>query len=178
MKSFFSFYLRYILFLLAIQMIFRILFLLVYQNFAQDVGILDQLLSMAYGLKLDVSLTGYILMLPTLVLIIFSIFKTGIFRIVLGVYTFLILLCLILAYFANLVIYKYWNVPVDRSIFDYISTPGEMMASLPLWSLLLIFGMIGLVIYTLYFQVYIKWVPDWGLQPRFCIPALLLMSWR
>lgn len=158
MKSFLSFYLRYILFFLCIQMIFSIVFLIVYQDLTQGIGIWDQLLALAYGMKLDVSLTGYILIFPTLVLIIFSIFRTGFFRMMLGIYLFLILLCLVPAYFANLIIYKYWNFPIDRSIFDYISTPGEMMASLSPMSLILLTGIIILVIYTLYFQVYIKWV--------------------
>lgn len=158
MKFIFSFYLRYIIFILGIQMLFNITFLIIYQDLARGVGIWDQLLALVYGLKLDVSLAGYILMFPTLVLILFSIFKADVFRMMMGAYTFLIILSLVLAYFTNLVIYKYWNFPIDRSIFDYLSTPGEMMASIPFWKLMLLFCMIILVIYILFFQVYRKWI--------------------
>jgi phosphoglycerol transferase MdoB-like AlkP superfamily enzyme len=158
MKSVFSFYLRYILFLLGIQLMFRILFLLVYQNLAQDAGIWSQILALVYGLKLDVSLAAYILLFPTFVLIIFSIFRLGILKIIVGIYTFLVLLCIIPAYFTNLVTYQYWKFPIDRSIFDYISTPGDMIASISPWSLIFYLGMIVLVIYALFFQIYRKWV--------------------
>lgn len=139
-------------------MIFNIAFLLVYQDFAQDIGIWDQLLALVYGLKMDISLTGYILLFPTLVLFLFSIFRTNILKIIVGIYTFLILLCLIPAYFSNLIIYKYWNFPIDKSIFDYISTPADMVASLSPWSLIFSFGTIILMIYALYFHAYKKWV--------------------
>ncbi len=95
MKSFLSFYLRYILFFLGIHIMFNIVFLLVYQDYAQSIGMWDQLLALVYGLKLDISLTGYILFFPTFVLFLFSIFRTGIFKIMVGIYTFLILLFLI-----------------------------------------------------------------------------------
>jgi len=158
MKSVFSFYFRYILFFLGIQMIFNILFLLFYQDLAQDVGIWDQFLALINGLKLDVSLTAYVLGLPTFILIIFSIFRHVIPKTILSVYTFLIILCLTLAYFTNLVIYQYWKSPIDRSVFDYLSTPGEMMASISPFRLVLIFGIIILVVYALYFRIYLKWV--------------------
>jgi len=158
MKAVFSYYLRYILFFLGLQMMFNILFLLIYQKLAQDVGIWDQFLALVYGMKLDISLTGYILGFPTLVLIIFSIFRLKILKIILGIYTFLISLSLTLGYITNLVVYKYWKFPIDKSIFEYISTPGEMMASISPFRLFLIFGIIILTIYALYFQIYLRWV--------------------
>ncbi|KKL77867.1 hypothetical protein LCGC14_2030590, partial [marine sediment metagenome] len=158
MKPRFLFYLRYIIFLLGIQIIFSILFLSVYQNLAQDVGIWDKFLAVVVGLKLDISLTGYLLGIPTLLLIIGSIFRSGIPKKIIGVYTFLIILCLVMAYIVNLVIYKYWKFPIDKTIFDYVTTPGEMMASLSTFSLVIFSGIIILGVYALYFQIYRKWV--------------------
>jgi len=166
-------------------MLFNVAFLITYRDLALDVSIWDQLLSLAYGLKLDVSLTGYILGIPTLVLILFSIFKSGFLKKILSVYTILILISLIMVYSTNLVIYGFWNTPLSRSIFDYISTPGEMMASLPTWQLILIFGMIIIVIYALHQQVYKRWISgvlvipakrDWVTAAIFCLllPALIL----
>ncbi len=185
MKSFLSFYLRYILFFLGIQMIFNIVFLLIHQDFAQNIGMWDQLLALVYGLKQDVSLTGYILIFPTVLLFLFSIFRRGIFKLMIGIYTFLILLCLIPAYFANLILYQYWNFPIDRSIFDYISTPADMIASLSPLSLIFSLVTIALVIYAFHFQAYKKWVTkplsipqkrDWLTPALFLIilPSLIL----
>ena len=78
MKSGILFYLKYILFFLGIQVLFNIAFLLVYHEFAKEAGFQAQVLSLVHGLKLDISLTGYILMFPTLLMIVFSIlFSVG-----------------------------------------------------------------------------------------------------
>ena len=75
MKPFISFYLRYILFFLAVQMIFRIITLITYHDLIQGAGFWNLSLTLVYGLKLDVSLTGYILGVPTVALIFLSIFN-------------------------------------------------------------------------------------------------------
>ena len=157
LKPYMYFYFRYIVFFLAIQMLFRIIFLVVYQNLAQGVGIWDQFLALVYGMKLDASVTGYILLFPTLALIIFSILSIDIFKKIIGVYTFLILLLLVPAYFTNLVIYKYWKTPLGSSVLDYLSTPKEMVASISTMYLLFLILMIVLLIYTLHFKIYRTW---------------------
>ncbi len=158
MKSYLSYYLRYILFLLAIQVLFRIVFLILYSSFAQDAGTGIRLMALVYGLKMDASLTGYLLIVPTFLIIVFTLIRMKYMGRVLGIYTFLILLCLVLAYLTNLIVYRYWNFPIDRSVFDYISTPGEMLASLSPLSLVFAFGLVILLVYLLHFQVYRKWV--------------------
>lgn len=158
LKPYLYFYIRYIAFFLATQMLFRIIFLVAYRNLAQGVGIWDQLLALAYGMKLDGSVTGYILLFPTLVLILFSIFSKDLLKKIIGVYTFLILMVLVPAYFTNLVIYKYWKTPADSTVLDYISTPKEMVASISTLYLLFLLLMIVLFIYTLYFRIYRIWV--------------------
>lgn len=139
-------------------MAFRIIFLIVYRDLDGDAGIQDWLMTLAYGMKLDVSITGYILLFPTLILIFYSLIISKSFKKILGVYTLIMLIVLILAIFTNLVIYRYWRTPADDSIFDYLSTPKEMLASVSTWSLVAMFLILGLTIYTLYFQIYRKWV--------------------
>jgi phosphoglycerol transferase MdoB-like AlkP superfamily enzyme len=177
LKPFLFFYFRYIVFFLAIQMLFRIIFLIIYHNLAKDVGIWDQLLTLAYGMKLDISVTGYILMFPTLVLIVFSAFNSDMFKKIIGVYTFLILLLLVPAYFTNLVIYKYWKTPTDSSILDYISTPKEMVASISTIYLLILILMMALIIYALHFKIYRAWVtkPLQALRERSFLAAAMFL---
>ncbi len=158
LKPYLYFYLRYIIFFLFVQIVFRIIFLIVYKDFDGDAGIQDWLMTLAYGMKLDISITGYILLFPTLILIFYTLIISESFKRILAIYTLILLVVLILALFTNLVIYRYWRTPADDSIFDYLSTPKEMFASVPTWNLLAIFLMFGLTIYTLYFQIYRKWV--------------------
>jgi phosphoglycerol transferase MdoB-like AlkP superfamily enzyme len=70
----------------------------------------------------------------------------------------MIVLIIISLYTANLVTYGYWNSPIDKSIFEYTSTPAEMTASISSWKLISLVGMIILVLYVLHFKVYTNWV--------------------
>ncbi len=158
MKSSFIYYFRYALFLLGIQAIFRISFLIIYRDNAHGIELSDQLLAMVYGLKLDISLAGYCLLIPTLLLFLSSIIKKLSVQRILDIYTFIILLLLIPLFFTNLVVYKYWNFPIDRSIFDYLNTPAEMFASLNFIGLIIILGIIILVFYLSYFIFYRRWI--------------------
>ncbi len=158
LKPYLYFYFRYIIFFLLIQIAFRIIFLIVYRDLDGDAGIQDWLMTLAYGMKLDVSITGYLLIFPTLILIFYTLIISQNFKKILGIYTLIILIALILAFFTNLVIYRYWRTPPDDSIFDYLSTPKEMLASISIWNLVAIFLIFGLTIYALYFQIYRKWV--------------------
>ena len=156
LHPFLTFYLRFVLFFMIIHTVFRAVFLIVYHDLGKNVGIGDQFLALVYGLKLDASLTGYILGLPTLILAVFSMIRMNIFKKILGAYAFLIILILIPTYITNLVVYRYWNFPLDRSVLDYLSTPAEMLASIETGALVLLFLIITLIIYGLYFQIYLK----------------------
>jgi len=185
MKSSLLYYLRYTLFLLGIQSFFRIIFLIVYSRLARGIEIQDQLMAMVHGLKLDLSLAGYCLLIPTLILFLASFIRKIPIRRILDIYTFIILLLLVPLFFTNLVIYKYWNFPIDRSIFDYLNTPGEMFASLSPWRLILILGMIGAIFYLAFFIFYRRWISrpfkvepgiNWGEMVFFffCMPLLVI----
>ncbi len=72
-------------------MAFRIIFLIVYRDLDGDAGIQDWLMTLAYGMKLDVSITGYILLFPTLILIFYTlIISKKIYSTIRGMRPFLI----------------------------------------------------------------------------------------
>jgi len=158
MKSSLLYYLRYTIFLLSIQSFFRILFMIIYSSRSTDIEVQDQLMAMVYGLKLDLSLTGYCLLIPTLVLFLASLMKKFQVRRFLDIYTFIILFLLVPLFFTNLVVYKYWNFPIDRTIFDYLNTPGEMFASLSPSRLILQIALIAAFFYLVYFIIYRRWI--------------------
>ena len=158
MKSSFRYYFKYILLLLGIQLLFRIIFMITYRSNAQGLGLADQGLALAHGLKLDLSLTGYCLLIPTCALLIKGLIKKFPVRCILDLYTFMILLLLVVLLFTNLVMYKYWSFPIDRSIFDYLNTPGDMVASLNTRMLFFLMVLILTVFYLLYFIIYLRWI--------------------
>jgi phosphoglycerol transferase MdoB-like AlkP superfamily enzyme len=115
-------------------------------------------MALVHGLKLDLSLTGYCLLTPTFLLFLFSLTRSQVFRHILDTYTFILLLLLIPLFFTNLVVYKFWNYPIDRSIYDYLNTPEEMFASLGSLRLILVMAMVIFVIYVSHFRIYRKWI--------------------
>jgi phosphoglycerol transferase MdoB-like AlkP superfamily enzyme len=159
--------------------------MITYLKYGQGIEIPDQLMAMIHGLKLDLSLTGYCLLIPTLLLFLASLIKKFPVRRILDVYTFIILLLMIPLYFTNLVIYKYWNFPIDKSIFDYLDTPGEMFASLSPLRLIFMIGLIIMVFYMVFFIIYRRWISKtfkaepvirWGEPVTYfiCMPLLFL----
>ncbi len=185
MKSSLLYYFRYTLFLLGIQTFFRLIFIVIYSGHAEGIEFTDRLMAMIHGLKLDFSLTGYCLLIPTLLLFLTSFIKKLRVQQILDIYTFIILALLIPLFFTNLVIYKYWNFPIDRSIFDYLNTPGEMFASLNPLSLILITILIVATFYLAYFIIYRRWISNpfkvetriFWVEPVFyflCIPLLII----
>jgi phosphoglycerol transferase MdoB-like AlkP superfamily enzyme len=154
MKSSFIYYLKYILFLLGIQLLFRIIFMIIYRNQVQGIDLVVFISALAHGMKMDLSLTGYCLLLPTVLLFFASLVKKLPIRPLLDGYTLILLLLLVPLFFTNLVIYRYWNFPIDKSIFDYLNTPGEMFASLHPFKLVLLILLIFLFIWFLYSVIY------------------------
>lgn len=159
MKDRVLFYLKYILFWIGIQFFFRLLFLIFYGHLSEDLSFKDAALTFVNGFKLDLSLTGYILIIPTLIIAVFSLFKRDMTRKAIHIYSAIILVMLILVYMTNLVVYRFWNYPIDRSMFDYVGSPREWLANTKTINFLL-----SLVIYLLLFTglyfVLKKWITN------------------
>ncbi|MFI3301626.1 MAG: LTA synthase family protein [Rikenellaceae bacterium] len=114
--------------LLAAQ---RILFLAVYFDSARKFPIVEILKSFYYGLTLDVSVAGYIMMLPLLVLVLSVWIPLG-ERFWRGVMlTFLTLIAVVssLILAGDLGLYEYWNFRVDSSVLFYLASPKAAAAS-------------------------------------------------
>jgi phosphoglycerol transferase MdoB-like AlkP superfamily enzyme len=141
MKGRILFYLKYILFWIVIQFFFRLLFLVFYAHLAEELTFVAAVNTFIHGFKLDFSLTGYILIIPTLVIAILSLFKENITRKVIHVYSGIILAILILVNITNLVTYQYWNFPIDKSIFDYIDSSRDWASNLKTINLLLLIAL-------------------------------------
>lgn len=152
------FYLKYFFFWLIFQAFFRLIFLIIYRDLASGVNLLDKLTIFWKGLKMDLSLTGYILVLPTIVIAINSFIKKNFVRHFIQWYTLVILIPLILLFVTNLVAYQYWSFPIDKNIFDYVSTPAEMTASLETGQFILLLLICAILVFVFWYLFYKKWV--------------------
>ena len=89
------------------------------------------------GLKLDLTVAGYITALPLLVVLAAVWLPGGWGRTVLKVYFLFIAAVAAIVFAANLALYEYWAFPLDSSVLQYLASPKEAMASVTAGQLLL-----------------------------------------
>lgn len=113
------------------------LFLLWYRAQAAEATAAELARVVWNGLKLDLTVAGYITALP-LVVVLAAVWLPGRWsRSVLKVYFLIIAAVAAVALTANLALYEYWAFPLDSSVLQYLASPKEAMASVTAGQLLL-----------------------------------------
>lgn len=136
----------YSLFWLVFFLFARLLFLLYEYPFSLHISLKEWFLTFVYGIRLDISTTGYILMLTGLIFT-FTTFVSGkIMYKILKPFTILIFsLCAIIVV-VDLELYKNWGYRMDATPLLYITKPKEAMASTEIWlTILLLVFTVGLI---------------------------------
>ncbi len=145
-------YLKYSLFWIVFFLASRAFFFLFNIREAKGLGIWDFLSAMVVGLKLDLSMTAYVLLVPTIILLGMCFFKWKGFTRFLSGYTLFALFIFSLAIVADMKLYGYWGAKLDRQALVFLETPTEAMASLKIGELLYLIGlwlvMFGLFSYS------------------------------
>ena len=132
MKNKFQYWLLYGFLLLLFFQFSRLVFVLVYfENLQSVVGLSQKINIFTQGLKLDLSTTGYLLIIPSLVLLFQSFSKYNWSKIFLRVYTQVIYLLLAGLSISDLFLYKQWGFRLDSTPFHYLKNPGEVVNFAP-----------------------------------------------
>ncbi len=100
-----------------------------------------------YGGKLDLSITGYLMLIPTLLLIISSFFKKNIVRKTIFIYTCVMLFILSFFVILDASLYGHWGNKLDFYGAVYLNNFGEVLNFIPIKTLLIntvaFFSLIG-----------------------------------
>lgn len=158
MKSRLSFFLRYFVFWLSIFLFFKLTFILYHIQKFESLSVSDFLGIFVHGFKHDLSVSSYLLVIPTLLLILLSVFRKKIFLTIINVYTLILFIVVALLLVIDHELYNYWGFRLDDSFLQYISTPKEMLASLGLISYLFLFLLIVVLYFLGYRLFYKRWV--------------------
>ncbi len=110
-----------------------------------------------HGLQLDISATGYILVIPMLVLITGVFFNGDWIRIFIKFYSYLIIFICSLIIVSDSLLYKYWGFRMDHTVLFYLRTPKEAIASVTTVQIIGVVLIISLLFLT-FFQLYNKFV--------------------
>ena len=146
-----------ILFLLAVFIIwFPLLaiqkpaFMLYNHTLANGCSLIDYLKVVTHGLLLDCTVSGYLTIIPLLCVLV-SIWLPGAFyRKILKGY-FLVMGLIIAAVFAvDVALYGYWGFRLDATLFFYLQSPADAMASVPIGTFLLQFVLFLLYAYGIF----------------------------
>ena len=93
---------------------------------------------MWHGLTLDLSLAGYLTVIPALVLIASVWVRRKLVTRMLSIYFMITAFVASVAFVVNIALYDFWGFPLDSTpIFYFFSSPKEAFASVSIWFILL-----------------------------------------
>jgi hypothetical protein len=145
-KKYFLFQPRYFLFWLLFFLAGRAVFLLYHQELAATLPLATLLGTVAYGLRLDLSMTAYLCIVPFLLSIIGYLLGSRFpLRGFVNAYTALLALVLSFLLMADADLYRVWGFRLDATPLQYIDTPGEMAATATSAPLVMLFSIIGIL---------------------------------
>ena len=148
--------LRLFALLLLIFVTQKVLFMLYNMGMADGAPFLSCLASLWHGLRLDIATACYLIIFPTLVILISLFFKQFPLRKVLLPYYILVALLLSLIFVADTILYSFWGAKLDANDLIYATKPKNMLASLPLWATLLAFFIVAAI--AIGYVLLLRWV--------------------
>ena len=174
-----------ILFLIALFLIWlpifaiqKPVFMLYNHTLANGCSLLDYLEVIGHGLLLDGTIAGYLTVIP-LLLTLLSVWLPGKFyRKLLSGY-FLVTAIIIAAIFSvDVALYGYWGFRLDATLFFYLQSPGDAMASVPFGQFLkqlAMFIVYTMAIFWLLRKVIVPLFPDKQAKHRLGTTAVVLL---
>jgi len=168
----------YALFWLVFFSIARLFFILVQHHSAFQNSFVDLIGTFGHGIKLDISTTGYFMILPLMMAIPEIYFNGNWYRIFLRWYTYFLIVFSSFIIVADVNLYSYWGFRMDFTPLLYLKTPKEALASISTFkiiqALFLVFALSALFIF-----IYNKFIDRFfkGFERiRYRIPAMLLFT--
>lgn len=129
----------------------KVCFLLVYAQQSAECTSADLIGVLIHGLKLDLTVAGYICA-PLFLLLILNLWTPPIRKSIVRIYVILISVVAAALLTANIVMYQYWGFPLDSSIIQYLKSPAGAVASVT-WveaarSIALFIGFLTIILLT------------------------------
>jgi phosphoglycerol transferase MdoB-like AlkP superfamily enzyme len=117
----------------------RLFFILTQYHSSFQNSIVELLGTFWHGAKLDISTTGYYLIIPLLLSIPGVLFNGSWYRIVVRWYSYLMIIFSSVILVSDTTLYSYWGFRMDYTPVFYLKTPGEAMASVSTLKIIMFF---------------------------------------
>jgi phosphoglycerol transferase MdoB-like AlkP superfamily enzyme len=147
----------YSLFWILYFAVARIIFILTHIAEASRSGIGDVALTFIHGIRLDISATAYILILPVLFMVLGVYFNGLWYRVFMRWYTYVLIFISSVITISDTLLYKYWGFRMDYTVLLYLKTPKEAAASVNFLQMAAIIA--GIVLFSgLFIWLYKKYI--------------------
>jgi len=131
----------------AISVILKPAFMFYNHNAFKDCAFTDYLAVIWHGLPMDISVAGYLTIVPALLALISIWLHPALIRILHRIYLALASLLLSIVYCTDAVLYSFWQFRIDSTPFFYfLSSPKDALASVSVWWVLL--GVVVMLLLT------------------------------
>lgn len=131
----------------AISVILKPAFMFYNHNAFKDCAFTDYLAVIWHGLPMDISVAGYLTIVPALLALISIWLHPALIRILHRIYLALASLLLSIVYCTDAVLYSFWQFRIDSTPFFYfLSSPKDALASVSIWWVLL--GVVVMLLLT------------------------------
>lgn len=135
----------YALFWLAYFFMARLFFIMVQSHSAFQYNVGELSGTFLHGSKLDISTTGYYMIIPVFLMIPGVYFKGDWFRIFTRWYSYFLIVFSSVIIVSDANLYTYWGFRMDYTPMLYLKTPGEAMASVSTLKIILSLAAMGLM---------------------------------
>ena len=142
-----------ILFWFCIFFVNRIVFYCCVTPLLQDVPFSLILLSFYHSMRLDMSMIGYLILLPVFLSALYFLFKRKVFLAAADVLTFVFIVLYNMAAFGEACLYREWKTKLNMQALEHFINPSEVFKSASL-GLTLLFFSLTVVFSWLYIRVY------------------------
>ena len=140
---------RYWITLMAIFIVEKPLFMLYASNQKGTLSLRDYLDVMYHALPVDLSCAGYFVVIPLLLIIVSIWWNNFPLRAIMRFYNIVLAIALALAFVSDAALYPFWGFKLDSSVFFYLKSPQEAMASVSIWFVLVAVLLISLLVWVI-----------------------------
>lgn len=124
-------------FFILFALLDKVFFMLFHWQQSAEAGFSECLHVLWHGLPMDLSMAGYFMIIPGLVLLL-SLYFTAYLKSFLRVYFAIACFFQALIVIPDIELYSYWGFRMDKTVLTYIVSPKEALASVPFWVTLLV----------------------------------------
>lgn len=144
------------LYFVLIFLLQKVVFLLIHSSIGGGIYGNDIFEVLYHGLPLDLSMSGYLTVLPALVLIISIWLRPDITAGICNIYFGIVLVLIAIVGAVDIIVYPFWGFHFDSTVFLYLQNPKDALASAT--ALQLLAGVLSIIIYAFILVIGYKYI--------------------